>query len=166
MEDTLSKKTILVLFAMLLGSFLFVYKGFFANGSNYLEEINQYRLSIYSLGQSNNKTSLPQSTLKRTKLTESGKGDSSSAKSKSRIPNELSAIDNNILELKALILNLNEKHSKIISSIDRINQSTKSIEELNEVIKEMKYIKEQHSSIEYDLDELASNVDKLREHFS
>lgn len=168
MEDNISKRAILLLFAILITSFLFIYKGFFVNGSNYLDGINEYKQSIHAMNQSSNKTSFAQSSLKRTKLSDMSKSENSngnSNKSKSKIPQELSSIDNNILELKALIQNVNGKHSKVIQSINTIHNSTNSIDDLNEVITELVNIKEQQSTIENNIDELAANVERLREYF-
>ena len=48
MEETLNKKTILILFIISLGIFLFVYKGLFTSGDIYRFEYENFRLSLSS----------------------------------------------------------------------------------------------------------------------
>ena len=85
MEETLNKKTILILFIISLGIFLFVYKGLFTSGDIYRFEYENFRLSLSS----HNNTSL-----KKGKGNYNNNNNQNGKNYKNKIPIEYSAIDN------------------------------------------------------------------------
>lgn len=159
MEESGNKKTVVVLFFLMVGIFLFIYKGFIKNSDNYLIEYNDYVNSLY-----NNKTNI-QKWLKGNK----SKGDNTTH-SKHKIPNEIMNMDNTLLDTKSLLTVLNSKNEKIYKIIEEMKNKNKtySNEEIEEIWKSIEKEENQFrlekEQIDKNLDEIITNLDALRKY--
>ena len=164
MEENLNKKTILILFIISLGIFLFIYKGLFSNGEIYRYEYENFRISLSS----HNNTSLKK-----------GKGNynnNPSSKNKNKIPIEYSIIDNGLLNIKSAIQNSINNNENIINSLnliieqfsnDNINEEKiqnfkKEINKVKQSINEIKSSKDKLKSLDLTMDEVLINFEKIR----
>ena len=164
MEENLNKKTILILFIISLGIFLFIYKGLFSNGEIYRYEYENFRISLTS----HNNTSLKK-----------GKGNynnNPSSKNKNKIPIEYSIIDNGLLNIKSAIQNSINNNENIINSLnliieqfsnDNINEEKiqnfkKEINKVKQSINEIKSSKDKLKSLDSTMDDVLINFEKIR----
>ena len=164
MEENLNKKTILILFIISLGIFLFVYKGLFSNGEIYKFEYENFRISLTS----HNNTSLKK-----------GKGNynnNPSSKNKNKIPIEYSIIDNGLLNIKSAIQNSINNNENIINSLnliieqfnndniteEKIKNFKKEINKMKQSINEIKSSKDKLKSLDLTMDEVLINFEKIR----
>ena len=164
MEENLNKKTILILFIIALGIFLFIYKGLFSNGEIYRYEYENFRISLSS----HNNTSLKK-----------GKGNynnNPSSKNKNKIPIEYSIIDNGLLNIKSAIQNSINNNENIINSLnliieqfsnDNINEEKiqnfkKEINKVKQSINEIKSSKDKLKSLDSTMDDVLINFEKIR----
>jgi transcription initiation factor IIF auxiliary subunit len=164
MEENLNKKTILILFIISLGIFLFIYKGLFSNGEIYRYEYENFRISLSS----HNNTSLKK-----------GKGNynnNHSSKNKNKIPIEYSIIDNGLLNIKSAIQNSINNNENIINSLnliieqfsnDNINEEKiqnfkKEINKVKQSINEIKSSKDKLKSLDSTMDDVLINFEKIR----
>ena len=164
MEENLNKKTILILFIISLGIFLFIYKGLFSNGEIYRYEYENFRISLSS----HNNTSLKK-----------GKGNynnNHSSKNKNKIPIEYSIIDNGLLNIKSAIQNSINNNENIINSLnliieqfnndsiteEKIKNFKKEINKVKQSINEIKSSKDKLKSLDLTMDEVLINFEKIR----
>ena len=164
MEENLNKKTILILFIISLGIFLFIYKGLFSNGEIYRYEYENFRISLSS----HNNTSLKK-----------GKGNynnNHSSKNKNKIPIEYSIIDNGLLNIKSAIQNSINNNENIINSLnliieqfnndniteEKIKNFKKEINKMKQSINEIKSSKDKLKSLDLTMDEVLINFEKIR----
>lgn len=165
MEDNGNKKTVVFLFFIMVGIFLFIYKGFIKNNDNYLVEYKNYIDSL-----SNNKSNL--SWLKKTKI----KNENSTHFNKTKIPPEIMTMDNTLLDIKSLLNVLRDKNQKLFDytnqlyellSLNSKNESehNQTIEQIYQMIKEVKNeFQLEKKQIDKNIDELATNLDQLRKY--
>ena len=165
MEDNGNKKTVVFLFFIMVGMFLFNYKGFIKNNDNYLVEYKNYIDSL-----SNNKSNL--SWLKGTKI----KNENSTHFNKSKIPPEIMTMDNTLLDMKSLLNVLRDKNQKLYDYTNQLYEllslNSKNGSELNQTIDQIyQMIKGaknefdiEKSQIDKNIDELTTNLEQLRKY--
>lgn len=167
MEETLNKKTILILFIISLGIFLFVYKGLFTSGDIYRFEYENFRLSLSS----HNNTSL-----KKGKGNYNNNNNQNGKNYKNKIPIEYSAIDNGLMNIKSVIQNSIHKNENIIKdlnliiennkdeniTIKHIQKFMKEIKNIKHNIEEIKSLKDKLTTLDLKVDEVLINFEKIR----
>lgn len=148
-------KSIVILYIGMVLVFLFIYKGFIQNGEMYYKEYNEY------LENNKNGGILLSTSLKKNKNTD---GSINSNSSKHKIPQELSNIDNTLLESKSILDLINDKQDRIIQQISTViqNYTNDSLHTLNKTLNELYLIKNEQLKIISYLDDISINVDSLR----
>lgn len=148
-------KSVVILYIAMILVFLFIYKGFIQSGEMYYKEYNEY------LENNKNGGILLSNSLKRNKNSDSS---IISNNNKHKIPQELSNIDNTLLESKSILELLNDKQERVIQQLFSFihNYSNNSLTTLNTTLNELLFIKNEQLKIISYLDDISINVDSLR----
>lgn len=156
MEGTRSNiKSVVVVYIGMVLVFLFVYKGFIQSGEIYYKEYNEY------LARNGEGGMTLSSFLKKKESSQNANG----TYSKYKIPQELSNIDNTLLESKSVLEMINDKQERVITQIKEAFENYKGDEikeVLNKSLGELIVIKGEYGKMVSYLDDIAENVDSLR----